>query len=251
MRALPAFSTRQGRLLIAVFATLVACVLVVGHAPRAQAVYGGGEASQQRGAAQLWLGPDTNANSDKDFICSASVISSRWILTAKHCVKDRGYPAAGRLWIRAGHLTLAKGERRQVAEYHVTEHNDLAALRLVSPLPSSVKPNELINRGITPGVGSNLAVSGWGRTNDDAPQPSQKLKVCSMKTDRLEDGSGSWIWANEDTGHPLKGDSGGPVLLGDKQVGLVSAFVNFSFQGRFVSLGSADVRDWIRQTTGV
>jgi hypothetical protein len=28
-------------------------------------------------------------------------------------------------------------------------------------------------------------------------------------------------------------------------------YVNFSFQGRFVSLGSVDVRDWIRQTTGV
>lgn len=243
--------TWPGRLVIVFLAAVVAGALLLGGAPRAHAIYGGGEAGQQRGAAQLWLGPDTDPASDKQFICSAGVISSRWLLTAKHCITDRGNPAAGRLWIRAGHLTLAKGERRQVAAYHLTERNDLAALRLSSPLGSSVKVNELIPRGITPGSGAELAVSGWGRTSYENNDPSRKLKVCSMKVDRVENGPPSWVWANEDSGHPMKGDSGGPVLLGTKQIGVTSAYSELTGGARVVSLGTPDVRDWVHRTTGV
>ncbi|MFI9202893.1 trypsin-like serine protease [Streptomyces sp. NPDC053048] len=221
---------------------------LVGPVPQAGAIDGGAEAARLRGAAQVWL---DNGSGTRNFICTASVIDHRWVLTAKHCITNAGNPAPGRFWIRAGNLALGKGERRQVDGYRVTAVNDLALFRLAKPLNSSITVNSLVSRGFLPSSGSDLSLSGWGYTDPRDTTPAPKLKVCSMNVERVDLGDPSWIWATSNNGHNLRGDSGGPVLLGSTQIGIISAYIDLTAQARIVPLGNPEIRDWIRHHTGV
>ncbi|MGW0614771.1 trypsin-like serine protease [Streptomyces sp. NPDC002788] len=237
----------------ALFAVTVAtCALLAGPAaPRAEAIIGGAEAGQQRGAAQVWLGPDGNADSGKKYICTAGVIHREWLITAKHCLVNHDRPSANPLWRRAGDRALGKGERRQVVEYELAGANDLALLRVSSPFPSSVKVNSISSRGVTPSIGSNVAVSGWGYPSYADQHPSRKLKVASMRVQRLDDGSPSYLFAAESDGHNLEGDSGGPVVLGTRQIGVTAKYNPLIGEASIVPLGIPEIRDWITRHTGV
>ncbi|MFF9810680.1 S1 family peptidase [Streptomyces coeruleorubidus] len=247
MSASPRFLRHPRRLLAALSAlTVAACALLAGPAaPRAEAIIGGAEAGQQRGAAQVWLGPDGSVDSDKKFICTAGVIHREWLITAKHCLVNHDRPSANRLWIRAGDRTLGKGERRQVVRYELADANDLALLRVSRPFPSSVKINSISNRGVTPSTGSNVAVSGWGYPSYVDQHPSRKLKVASMRVQRLDDGSPSFLFAAENDGHNLEGDSGGPVVLGTRQIGVTAKYNPLIGEASIVPLGLPDIHDWI------
>ncbi|MGX8904257.1 S1 family peptidase [Streptomyces netropsis] len=239
---------RLSFLLAALVTALMTGTFLMGPAPQAGAIDGGSEAGQLRGSAQVWL---DNGSGTKKFVCTASVIDSRWLLTAKHCITNAGNPAPGRFWIRAGNFALGRGEHRQVEGYRVTTVNDLALFRLATPFSGSIRTNSLVSSGFLPRTGSDISLSGWGYTDPRSTTPAPKLKVCSMNVERVDMGNPSWIWATSNNGHNLRGDSGGPVMLGTTQIGIISAYIDLTGQARIVPLAIPEIRDWIRHHTGV
>lgn len=143
------------------------------------------------------------------FSCGGTIISSRYILTAAHCVKGNIISAVGRLAIvRLGEWDLdndedcfeTKTKHGQAfrecsdavidAEYEdiivhedyqdqpTRKQHDIALIRLKDPLPFTdyVRPICLPSPSSNPSAGSELSVAGWGRTESARYSPI-KLKL--------------------------------------------------------------------------
>lgn len=143
------------------------------------------------------------------FSCGGTIIGSKYILTAAHCVKGLIISAVGRLSIvRLGEWDLdtdndcfeSKTKHGQTfrecsdpvvnAEYediivheeyqdHQTKkQHDIALIRLREPLPFTdyIRPICLPPQGSNPSTGNELYVAGWGRT-ENAKYSAKKLKL--------------------------------------------------------------------------
>ncbi|MER7900810.1 hypothetical protein ABTX62_33235 [Streptomyces sp. NPDC096046] len=117
--------------------------------------------------------------------------------------------------------------------------------------PSSVKIDSISPGGVTPSTDSNVAVSGWGYPSYVDQHPSRRLKVASMRVQRLDDGSPSYLFAAGNDGHHLEGDSGDPVVLGTRQIGVTAKHSPLIGEASIVPLGIPDIRRWVRQHTRV
>ncbi|XP_005191781.1 serine protease SP24D [Musca domestica] len=175
--------------------------------------------------------------------CGGSIISRNYILTAAHCVvyedEEGAYHAldASLYTIRAGSVNrLMGGVVKQVVQITVHEDygnfiNDVALLKLESPLifSNNIAPIPLASAE-TP-VGSPIGISGWGRlkTGGDIPVKLQyntlesisKLKCFTsifMSSDALI------CLAHTSGNGACNGDSGGPATYNGELVG-VAGFV--------------------------
>ena len=154
--------------------------------------------------------------------CGATVISSRWVVTAAHCLA----PADGSKW---SHIDLTVGDRqhaegrdaiRRKASWAVVHagfeysslSNDIALIRLSEPLPRDIVPatmDEYRRPSVVPGGIAQAA--GWPVTGPKADTPSLQTVALAV-TDVQWPG---YITVTSPQGRlegVCRGESGGPLV---------------------------------------
>jgi trypsin len=205
---------------------LAALVLVLTAAP-ASAVVGGRDASpgEYPSVAEITFGP---------FLCTGTLISPTWVLSAGHCSSITGaavaspasWPAAA-INVRIGGVNQSDGERVPVKQaivhpdYLLTDGYDISLLELTRP--SSQTPTQVAGPGERSiwAPGTLETIVGWGTTEEGGSLPDnlQEAEV-PITTDAYCDAAYGGI--DEATmvcaGFPeggvdtCQGDSGGPMF---------------------------------------
>ncbi|XP_016970935.2 serine protease SP24D-like [Drosophila rhopaloa] len=194
-------------------------------------------------------------------ICGGSVLSSNYVVTAAHCVKQGSdVTPADQLAIQAGSLLLSSGGVR-IPVATVTVHpnfgnsgNDVAVLRLQSALPLGGNIAAIQLATDDPPSDATVDISGWGAISQKGPLSNSLLFVqvkalsretCQRQYFRQLPESTMCLLHPKDKG-ACYGDSGGPATYQGKLVGLASFVIGGC--GRDAPDGYARVsklRSWI------
>ncbi|MBM0256229.1 trypsin-like serine protease [Micromonospora sp. 4G55] len=224
------------RPLLAVLTTALAGVLATASGATAapagpQPIIGGSTVSSAPWAAAVF--------SNGSFTCSGSVISSQWVLTARHCIN-------GSMSVRVGSVYRSSGGVTRTVSATYTRY-DLALMRLSSPVTTSAVTLASSN----PPIGSTNSIYGWGMTCYSGCSASSQLKTATVQvtsTSVTDAYGGQAIRSTEISGNAWKGDSGGPQFYNGRQVGVASTADGVSIQ----NYGSvAYNRAWITSVSGV
>jgi hypothetical protein len=179
--------------------------------------------------------------------CGGTVIDRSWILTAAHCLRyPDSNPTASQIEVLVGTQDLKTGGTRlPVAEIRVHSgwrppgsfRNDVAVLRLASPVPSAIPRQALAPPDAAIGV-TGAAAGGWGSTDRQGADYPVQLRQVSMLTSPSEWCAGESAAYDEATmvcaagssgaAGPCFGDSGGPLVTGPSKAGVqigISSFV--------------------------
>jgi trypsin len=211
---------------------------------------------------------------DRQF-CGGSLIAAEWVLTAAHCAEGA---SAGQLAVAVGRTLLSsnEGQRRDVSAVIIhPDYNepiglahDAALLRLATPVT-----------GITPiglaGLADDrfevppqwLTVIGWGTVSTRKPAYPNELRKVDVPA--VDDATcrgaygpsldaATMVCAGAPNIDSCYGDSGGPLFATEAgsriQVGIVSwgkGCAKKRFPGVYSEVNNPDIRNWIRNTSGV
>jgi secreted trypsin-like serine protease len=175
-------------------------------------------------------------------ICGASVLSSRYLLTAAHCgyINEEQIPPAN-LSVMCGGVDLAMlnnsaWQKRELTDFIVhkqynsteNEHDyDIALIELKTELSINdfVRPICLPNISVEEVKCDKYVITGWGVNKTNGNYQTEKLQQLKVKQAKncVDYYSSRNITANmicvrsKRGGGPCKGDSGGPVICEDSQ----------------------------------
>ncbi|XP_033170213.1 serine protease SP24D [Drosophila mauritiana] len=203
--------------------------------------------------------------------CGGSILTRTYILTAAHCVSNEDANhvitpiAAERFTIRAGsNDRFSGGVLVQVAEVIVHEEygnflNDVALLRLETPLilSASIQPIDLPTADTPADV--DVVISGWGRIKHqgDLPRYLQYNTLKSITRQQCEElidfgFEGELCLLHKVDNGACNGDSGGPAIYNNQLVGVAGFVVDGC--GSSYPDGYARVfyfKDWIKKHSDV
>jgi secreted trypsin-like serine protease len=259
------------RRILAMSAIAVA-LLGVTAAP-SSAVVGGGPASpgEYPSVAEITFGP---------FLCTGTLITPDWVLSAGHCASVTGAAVASPAsWppqlinVRIGGVTQSDGEQRTASRvvvhpnYVATSGYDISLIQLSQS--STMAPTQVAGAGERSlwTAGTLETIVGWGATEEggDTPDTLQEARV-PITTDAYCAGAYSdfdpatMVCAGFPQGgvDTCQGDSGGP-MFGRTSAGALRVVGTTSFgegcarpgkPGVYGRVGDATLRPWIAQTTG-
>lgn len=164
-----------------------------------------GLTAQQQSLVRLQLG---------NTACSATMITSSWALTARHCIPEGGSGGAA-----VGSSTLSPFQEVSEAIIHPTA--DLALVKLRNP----VNTGAVSFYGAHVKPGANGVVAGWGGY---AAQGQQFAQEANVHIDRRitnlpsPDRSAVLLQGTITGGRLLHGDSGGPLFINGQLAGVLS-----------------------------
>jgi trypsin len=255
-----------------VLAVSVTVAALVGAAPAA-AVVGGHDAApgEYPAVAEITFGP---------FLCTGTLITPNWVLSAGHCGSVTGaVVATPASWppqlidVRVGGVTQSDGEHRSVSRvvmhpnYLLTSGYDISLLQLSQS--STMAPTQVAGAGerSTWSAGALETIVGWGATSEggDLPDNLQEARV-PITTDAYCAGAYSdfdprtMVCAGFPQGgvDTCQGDSGGP-MFGRTSAGALLVVGTTSFgegcarpgkPGVYARVADETLRPWIAQNTG-
>ncbi|RZC39837.1 serine protease [Asbolus verrucosus] len=203
-------------------------------------------------------------------ICGASIISSRYVVTAAHCTDGL---SAGSLSIRAG--TATRGSGGQVVSVSRINQNpnyndnlidyDISVLELSSALTlnSNAAAISLPSSSTSWAAGTSVLVTGWGTTREGSsslPTALQGVTVQLVSESSCKSAYGSssitsrMLCAGVTGGgkDACQGDSGGPLAVNGVLGGIVSwgyGCARPSYPGVYSNVPA--LRSYITQVTGL
>ncbi|AHH98053.1 trypsin-like serine protease [Kutzneria viridogrisea] len=185
------------------------------------------------------------------FFCTSTLISARWVLTAKHCMHDNNGDVLTDIDLYIGSNSASGGVHAKAANSYLDPSGDLALIELDTDGGSTFA--KLASSSSDAKRGDRATVYGWGATQstDEGHHQSPVLKKATVtvsNTNTTDNDGGPAISASTPNGAVAGGDSGGPMVDNGVQVGVCST----SDRSSTTTYGSvAAGRDWIRQTSGV
>lgn len=207
-------------------------------------IVGGKKADIDENVWQVGLLVALIPDDEKALFCGGSIVASRWILTAAHCVDRRTQPQLISVLVGSGDLRQP-GRRIAVETIIIhrdwnrtTRDSDLALLHLggdTGYAPIATLTRALDEQRLVPNT--VVRVTGWGRTAESGPQSPELRQLTTYYrsndecNDRVSyDGrvTHNMLCAGRANGgvDACKGDSGGPlsVVLDGKRylAGIVS-----------------------------
>lgn len=205
--------------------------------------------------------------------CTGSVVTSRWVLTAAHCVETNN-PASLRIGIGGDDLDVGFAETHSASR--IVRHpgyrpqtlfRDIALIELSTP--TAAPPVNLAAAGVPDYAGQMATVTGWGalRNNPDGTWVDTDLlqrasvlvrehSVClaTYAREQIVYDPSTYVCAGGPTSDACSGDSGGPLLLGEGtdavQIGIVSSGEDCTWSSSLVGAYTAVAayRTWIDET---